>query len=151
MGHGSDISSLLAIHKPRVVVGEDGVGSITRREDALSSQPTTVNSIPGASRAKSVCNTPPNADYHWATPVTLDADIKSFTTSKDTIVAAPLKDVFESVINILCLVKEKMAEESSFVELARLCSRACHALQAVDGLAGFGEHIEGLRRCVSPA
>ena len=41
-----------------------------------------------------------------------------------------------------------MIKEDPFVELAILCSRACHALGTVDDLGGFGKHIEDFERCV---
>ena len=44
-----------------------------------------------------------------------------------------------------------MVEESPFVELAELCSRACHVLEVIDDLGGIVETLEDLGRCVSPA
>ena len=48
-------------------------------------------------------------------------------------------------------------EESPFVELARLCSRACHVLDVmtqgreVDRLGDLSLRIEGFKRCVGTA
>ena len=47
--------------------------------------------------------------------------------------------------------QDGMVEESPFVELAKLCSRACHVLEVIDDLGGIVETPEDLGRCVSPA
>ena len=44
-----------------------------------------------------------------------------------------------------------MIKGESFLELAGLCSRACHVLETVDDLSRFGENIEDLGRCVGSA
>ena len=44
-----------------------------------------------------------------------------------------------------------MIEEDWFLELAGLCSKTCHALETVDDLGRFNEHIEDLGRYVGPA
>lgn len=44
-----------------------------------------------------------------------------------------------------------MIKEDPFVELAGLCSKTCHVLEAADDLDGFSKHIEDLGRCVGPA
>ena len=116
---------------------------------------------------------PSDTDSHSETIATLNADIQSLVTSKEIIRIAPVKAACDSVIAILMLVsvrflgpfslfqplmgkhdQEETVEESSFVELARLCSRACHVLGAatqgreVDRLDDLSLKIDDFRRCV---
>lgn len=47
----------------------------------------------------------PNVEHHLTTAATLSADIETLKTFEDTVEAAPVKAVFESVIVILTLVR----------------------------------------------
>ena len=119
---------------------------------------------------------PSDTDSHSETIATLNADIQSLVTSKEIIRIAPVKAAFDSVIAVLTLVsvrflvpfslfqplmdkhdQQETTEESSFVELARLCSRVCHVLDAMtqgrelDRLGDLSLQIEDFRRCVDIA
>ncbi|KAF9642627.1 hypothetical protein BDM02DRAFT_2008189 [Thelephora ganbajun] len=94
-------------------------------------------------------------DYHSATTAVLNAAIQSLTASKEMAENNLMKTIFESVLTILILVRDEMIEEDSFVELAKLCVKACHVLQAVtegrdfDDLSGhIRQQIEDLERTI---
>ncbi|KAF9643932.1 kinase-like protein [Thelephora ganbajun] len=94
---------------------------------------------------------PSDIDYHSATTAVLNAAIQSLTASKEIVQPNLVESVFESVLAILTLVREEMTEEDSFVELAKLCVRTCHILQAVtegrdfDNLSGhIRQQVEDL-------
>ena len=58
-----------------------------------------------ASESRAICDTVPNIDCHSEATVALNTDIRSLTTSKDRVEPALAKEVFESVIAILTLVR----------------------------------------------
>lgn len=59
----------------------------------------------------------PNIDYDSAATTAWDADIKSLTTFKDTVVPALVKDLLESVIAVLTLVRVSFPIRSSLLHL----------------------------------
>lgn len=58
---------------------------------------------------------------------------------------------FDSHFAFTLADEDQVIKEDSFVELADLCSRMCHVLEAVGDLGGFSDQIEELGRHVSPA
>ena len=60
-------------------------------------------------------DTPPDSGYHTATTAVLNTDIETLTASKDTVKAAPVKAVFESVVAILTLVRVRLLVLSLFL------------------------------------
>ena len=125
---------------------------------------------------REVGDAPSDIDSHSGMVATLSTDIQSLVTSKEIIRTAPVKAAFDSVIAILTLVsvrflvpfslfqplmgkhnQQETTEESSFVELARLCSRVCHVLDAMtqgrelDHLGDLSFKIEDFRRCIDIA
>jgi len=59
-------------------------------------------------------DTPPDVEDRSAVTAVLSADIKTLTTFKDIVEAAPVKVVFESVIVVLTLVRVRFLALSPF-------------------------------------
>ena len=119
---------------------------------------------------REVGDAPSDIDSHSGMVAILNADIQSLVTSKEIIRTAPVKAAFCFVVVILTLVavrflvpfslfqplmgkhdQEDTMKESSFVELSRLCSRACHVLDVATQGSDFSLKIEDSRKCVDIA
>ena len=122
-----------------------------------------------------VGDTLPDAEHHSTKIAVLSADVESLTAVRDSVETTAIKTVFESVIDILTLVKVRMSvlpiltlayrrqgqdevQEDSLVELAEDCIRACNVLKrATDGMGvddssgPSRKQIEDIERCADPA
>ena len=120
---------------------------------------------------RAVSDIPSTVGCHLAATAVLNTDIETLTAFKDAVEVSPVKEIFESIIAILTLVKvgllvllpflrsligDEVVEKDSVVELTRTCVRACHVLKTatdgrnVEGLSDPSQsQIEDFGRCVN--